>query len=397
MNETLIPGNLEEVKEPEIICCYCPPEEIIEPEIGCYCPPEEVIEVKGQIDETDCEVDESPLPLVECEEEDETRINQLSIDQANLMSELDLPDDITFDKTSIISELTKSGWKTSEIDEICDILEKAYNKEDLEYHKLIPADLLDRIYGDISYELPDANKEFLTREFLKDTIRSSAISNAIYEFEKEMSNVTKAINDPIGSLLSEQYDKVSDNYKIVLQKEYDDIKDTEPERAADIKELIDGYKDSHELNTLFEYITKKPSILNRAYKASTVEVCRLMNEFDKIFGKIEPKIKNSSIIFTALQKMKIHPDFYNPAVYLMMKSSLMMYHNCDNKTGSKLRAYQVYSHYMMNNFNTIDKVGDKAKDSITFKDNFMKLLTMVDNYVKSLQEEKPYKKKKNKR
>jgi hypothetical protein len=380
MNETLIPGNLEEVKEPEIICCYCSPEE--------------VIEVKGQIDETDCEVDESPLPLVE---EDETRINQLSIDQANLMSELDLPDDITFDKTSIISELTKSGWKTSEIDEICDILEKAYNKEDLEYHKLIPAGLLDRIYGDISYELPDANKEFLTREFLKDTIRSSAISNAIYEFEKEMSNVTKAINDPIGSLLSEQYDKVSDNYKIVLQKEYDDIKDTEPARAADIKELIDGYKDSHELNTLFEYITKKPSILNRAYKASTVEVCRLMNEFDKIFGKMEPKIKNSSIIFTALQKMKIHPDFYNPAVYLMMKSSLMMYHNCDNKTGSKLRAYQVYSHYMMNNFNSIDKVGDKAKDSITFKDNFMKLLTMVDNYVKSLQEEKPYKKKKNKR
>lgn len=122
-----------------------------------------------------------------------------------------------------------------------------------------------------------------------------------------------------------------------------------------------------------------------------------MNEFDKIFGKMEPKIKNSSIIFTALQKMKIHPDFYNPAVYLMMKSALMMYHNCDNKTGSKLRAYQVYSHYMMNNFNTIDKVGDKAKDSITFKDNFMKLLTMVDNYVKSLQEEKPYKKKKNKR
>jgi len=382
MNETLIPGNLEEVKEPEI---------------GCYCPPEEVIEVKGQIEETDCEVDESPLPPVECEEEDETKINQLSIDQANLMSELDLPDDITFDKTSIISELTKSGWKTSEIDEICDILEKVYNKEDLEYHKLIPAGLLDRIYGDISYELPDANKEFLTREFLKDTIRSSAISNAIYEFEKEMSNVTKAINDPIGSLLSEQYDKVSDNYKIVLQKEYDDIKDTEPERAADIKELIDGYKDSHELNTLFEYITKKPSILNRAYKASTVEVCRLMNEFDKIFGKMEPKIKNSSIIFTALQKMKIHPDFYNPAVYLMMKSALMMYHNCDNKTGSKLRAYQVYSHYMMNNFNTIDKVGDKAKDSITFKDNFMKLLTMVDNYVKSLQEEKPYKKKKNKR
>jgi hypothetical protein len=380
MNETLIPGNLEEVKEPEIICCYCPPEE--------------VIEVKGQIEETDCEVDECPLPPIE---EDETRINQLSIDQANLMSELDLPDDITFDKTSIISELTKSGWKTSEIDEICDILEKAYNKEDLEYHKLIPAGLLDRIYGDISYELPDANKEFLTREFLKDTIRSSAISNAIYEFEKEMSNVTKAINDPIGSLLSEQYDKVSDNYKIVLQKEYDDIKDTEPERAADIKELIDGYKDSHELNTLFEYITKKPSILNRAYKASTVEVCRLMNEFDKIFGKMEPKIKNSSIIFTALQKMKIHPNFYNPAVYLMMKSSLMMYHNCDNKTGSKLRAYQVYSHYMMNNFSTIDKVGDKAKDSITFKDNFMKLLTMVDNYVKSLQEEKPYKKKKNKK
>lgn len=379
MNETLISGNLEEVTEPEI-CCYCPPEE--------------VIEVEGKTETTDCEVDEHPLPPVE---EDETRINQLSIDQANLMSELDLPDDITFDKTSIISELVKSGWKTSEIDEICDILEKAYNKEDLEYHKLIPAGLLDRIYGDISYELPDANKEFLTREFLKDTIRSSAISNAIHEFEKEMSNVTKAINDPIGSLLSEQYDKVSDNYKIVLQKEYDDIKDTEPERAADIKELIDGYKDSHELNTLFEYITKKPSILNRAYKASTVEVCRLMNEFDKIFGKMEPKIKNSSIIFTALQKMKIHPDFYNPAVYLMMKSSLMMYHNCDNKAGSKLRAYQVYSHYMMNNFSTIDKVGDKAKDSITFKDNFMKLLTMVDNYVKSLQEEKPYKKKKNKR
>lgn len=380
-NETLISGNLEEVTEPVI---------------SCYCPPEEVIEVEGQIEATDCEVDEHPLPPVE---EDETRINQLSIDQANLMSELDLPDDITFDKTSIISELVKSGWKTSEIDEICDILEKAYNKEDLEYHKLIPAGLLDRIYGDISYELPDANKEFLTREFLKDTIRSSAISNAIHEFEKEMSNVTKAINDPIGSLLSEQYDKVSDNYKIVLQKEYDDIKDTEPERAADIKELIDGYKDSHELNTLFEYITKKPSILNRAYKASTVEVCRLMNEFDKIFGKMEPKIKNSSIIFTALQKMKIHPDFYNPAVYLMMKSALMMYHNCDNTTPktSKLRAYQVYSHYMMNNFSTIDKVGDKAKDSITFKDNFMKLLTMVDNYVKSLQEEKPYKKKKNKR
>ena len=285
MNETLISGNLEEVTEPEI---------------GCYCPPEEVIEVEGQIETTDCEVDEHPLPPVE---EDETRINQLSIDQANLMSELDLPDDITFDKTSIISELVKSGWKTSEIDEICDILEKAYNKEDLEYHKLIPAGLLDRIYGDISYELPDANKEFLTREFLKDTIRSSAISNAIHEFEKEMSNVTKAINDPIGSLLSVQYDKVSDNYKIVLQIEYDDIKDTEPERAADIKELIDGYKDSHELNTLFEYITKKPSILNRAYKASAVEVCRLMNEFDKIFGKMEPKIKNSSIIFMALQKM----------------------------------------------------------------------------------------------
>lgn len=250
--------------------------------------------------------------------------------------------------------------------------------------------------------------EFFSKTFINDIIVDSGIGIEIDNFNKEMEEATKGMDNITGLVIDEYTEELKDKFGTNLTDLADKVEEEDPEKAKKLRMISKAYQDATTMSSVLEMINKKPSLISNAYKDAYYHYNTQRDEFNKSFNT-NPRLKNIDVVRTSLLKNYACPNDIAECVTILIMNSIYArteivketYFDTDSMRDATryLRKFNnisdhVYAYYTLVGFVNLNFTAKRSKTVNDFAEYVLEVINTVLAYRIKVEEEKESKNKK---
>lgn len=212
---------------------------------------------------------------------------------------------------------------------------------------------------------------FCAKLLVDEFISNAQLDQAFVDFDQALAN---ELNIP--SLTDMYSDFLREQVEVELVKKAEELDETNPKAAANVRKFIEGFKESYQLNELTELVKTPGRLRTKLY--------RDLKMYNKITRNYRNKVSKSDFKFYDVDEIigvlcrfcETSEDTAKRLIILFCKSIA----NCDLDNDMEMA---VYVHYFVRNIKSLEFVDDNKKSEFTetLISNLKNVLSEIDSLV----------------
>lgn len=322
-------------------------------------------------------------------EDDCDNKNDMSIEDFNDVpaTELNVPDEditealmnqydnVSFnDATQLISVMNryKAGEKFNVFDALPDSLKAAIMKEAA------------------SVGANRSTINFFAKSFINDLVNNTYLDKEIHDFNEELKEALEPMNNIAGTLMDEYSDEVYDKFTTQLEAKAKEIKDEDPERAAQLIRISTNFNESLSLVRIIDTISITPSNINKAYKMARDNWNRVLNSYNEVISNVNPTPRQLDLCLGGLINAG-YPEDYSKTLVVLVADSIK------EAIEKNVLEEHIYAYYLSNALYNMSFTTNKSNTVKILTKSIDDIIGRIDDYMAPLKARNKKKNRKNKR
>lgn len=316
----------------------------------------------------------------ESKDENSDDDREMTIEEFNDVpaTELSVPDDVL---TSALME-KYDNVDTQDALKLIEVMNRYKSGEKFNVFEALPTSLKQAIAAEaMSVGADKATINFFAKSFINDLVNNTYLDEEIKDFNKELKEVLAPMNNIAGTIMDEYSDEVYHKFTNNLEDKANEIQDTDPDKANELREVSKAFNDAISLKRVCDIIEKTPSFINKAYKNARDNWTSFRNEYDKKVSLVNPSPRTIQYYETGLYNTKFSKD-YSPEY---MRTIIVLVAN------TVLRAVEentltehVYAYYASNAMYTIAFTANNSEVNNIVMNALNSIFEKVDEYMAPL-------------
>lgn len=316
----------------------------------------------------------------ESKDENSDDDREMTIEEFNDVpaTELSVPDDVL---TSALME-KYDNVDTQDALKLIEVMNRYKSGEKFNVFEALPTSLKQAIAAEaMSVGADKATINFFAKSFINDLVNNTYLDEEIKDFNKELKEVLAPMNNIAGTIMDEYSDEVYHKFTNNLEDKANEIQDTDPDKANELREVSKAFNDAISLKRVCDIIEKTPSLINKAYKNVRDNWTSFRNEYDKKVSLVNPSPRTIQYYETGLYNTKFSKD-YSPEY---MRTIIVLVAN------TVLRAVEentltehVYAYYASNAMYTIAFTANNSEVNNIVMNALNSIFEKVDEYMAPL-------------
>lgn len=316
----------------------------------------------------------------ESKDENSDDDREMTIEEFNDVpaTELSVPDDVL---TSALME-KYDNVDTQDALKLIEVMNRYKSGEKFNVFEALPDSLKQAIAAEaMSVGADKATINFFAKSFINDLVNNTYLDEEIKDFNKELKEVLAPMNNIAGTIMDEYSDEVYHKFTNNLEDKANEIQDTDPDKANELREVSKAFNDAISLKRVCDIIEKTPSLINKAYKNARDNWTSFRNEYDKKVSLVSPSPRTIQYYETGLYNTKFSKD-YSPEY---MRTIIVLVAN------TVLRAVEentltehVYAYYASNAMYTIAFTANNSEVNNIVMNALNSIFEKVDEYMAPL-------------
>ena len=317
---------------------------------------------------------------VESKDENSDDDREMTIEEFNDVpaTELSVPDDVL---TSALME-KYDNVDTQDALKLIEVMNRYKSGEKFNVFEALPTSLKQAISTEaMSVGADKATINFFAKSFINDLVNNTYLDEEIKDFNKELKEVLAPMNNIAGTIMDEYSDEVYHKFTNNLEDKANEIQDTDPDKANELREVSKAFNDAISLKRVCDIIEKTPSLINKAYKNARDNWTSFRNEYDKKVSLVSPSPRTIQYYETGLYNTKFSKD-YSPEY---MRTIIVLVAN------TVLRAVEentltehVYAYYASNAMYTIAFTANNSEVNTIVMNALNSIFEKIDEYMSPL-------------
>ena len=316
----------------------------------------------------------------ESKDENSDDDREMTIEEFNDVpaTELSVPDDVL---TSALME-KYDNVDTQDALKLIEVMNRYKSGEKFNVFEALPTSLKQAIAAEaMSVGADKATINFFAKSFINDLVNNTYLDEEIKDFNKELKEVLAPMNNIAGTIMDEYSDEVYHKFTNNLEDKANEIQDTDPDKANELREVSKAFNDAISLKRVCDIIEKTPSLINKAYKNARDNWTSFRNEYDKKVSLVNPSPRTIQYYETGLYNTKFSKD-YSPEY---MRTIIVLVAN------TVLRAVEentltehVYAYYASNAMYTIAFTANNSEVNTIVMNALNSIFEKIDEYMSPL-------------
>lgn len=316
----------------------------------------------------------------ESKDENSDDDREMTIEEFNDVpaTELSVPDDVL---TSALME-KYDNVDTQDALKLIEVMNRYKSGEKFNVFEALPDSLKQAIAAEaMSVGADKATINFFAKSFINDLVNNTYLDEEIKDFNKELKEVLAPMNNIAGTIMDEYSDEVYHKFTNNLEDKANEIQDTDPDKANELREVSKAFNDAISLKRVCDIIEKTPSLINKAYKNARDNWTSFRNEYDKKVSLVSPSPRTIQYYETGLYNTKFSKD-YSPEY---MRTIIVLVAN------TVLRAVEentltehVYAYYASNAMYTIAFTANNSEVNNIVMNALNSIFEKIDEYMAPL-------------
>ena len=316
----------------------------------------------------------------ESKDENSDDDREMTIEEFNDVpaTELSVPDDVL---TSALME-KYDNVDTQDALKLIEVMNRYKSGEKFNVFEALPDSLKQAIAKEaMSVGADKATINFFAKSFINDLVNNTYLDEEIKDFNKELKEVLAPMNNIAGTIMDEYSDEVYHKFTNNLEDKANEIQDTDPDKANELREVSKAFNDAISLKRVCDIIEKTPSLINKAYKNARDNWTSFRNEYDKKVSLVNPSPRTIQYYETGLYNTKFSKD-YSPEY---MRTIIVLVAN------TVLRAVEentltehVYAYYASNAMYTIAFTANNSEVNNIVMNALNSIFEKIDEYMAPL-------------
>lgn len=213
---------------------------------------------------------------------------------------------------------------------------------------------------------------FFAKSFINDLVNNTYLDKEIHDFNEELKEALEPMNNIAGTLMDEYSDEVYDKFTTQLEAKAKEIKDEDPEKAAQLLRISTNFNESLSLVKIIDVISRTPSNINKAYKMARDNWNRVLDSYNEAISNVNPAPRPLDLCLGGLINAG-YPEDYSKTLVVLVADSIK------EAIEKNVLEEHIYAYYLSN-----------ALYNMTFttnKSNTIKILTKsIDDIVSRIDE-----------
>lgn len=316
----------------------------------------------------------------ETKDEDTDDYEEMSIEEFNDVpaTNLSVPDEIL---TSVLMEKYDDVTSQDAL-KLIEVMNRYKSGEKFNVFEALPDSLKQAISAEaMSVGADKATINFFAKSFINDLVNNTYIDEEIKDFNKELTEVLSPMNNIAGTIMDEYSDEVYHKFTDKLEDKANEIQDTDPNKADELREISKAFNDAIALNRIHDAIDKTPSIINKAYKEARDSWNKFCDNYNKKISSVNPSPRPISYYETGLSNSGVfigYPDGYLRTVIVLVANSV------SNAIDRNTLIEQVYAYYASNAMYTIAFTANNSEVNTIVTNSLNSIAEKIDNYMAPL-------------
>lgn len=316
----------------------------------------------------------------ESKDENSDDDREMTIEEFNDVpaTELSVPDDVL---TSALME-KYDNVDTQDALKLIEVMNRYKSGEKFNVFEALPDSLKQAIAAEaMSVGADKATINFFAKSFINDLVNNTYLDKEIQDFNEELKEVLAPMNNIAGTIMDEYSDEVYHKFTNNLEDKANEIQDTDPDKANELREVSKAFNDAISLKRVCDIIEKTPSLINKAYKNARDNWTSFRNEYDKKVSLVSPSPRTIQYYETGLYNTKFSKD-YSPEY---MRTIIVLVAN------TVLRAVEentltehVYAYYASNAMYTIAFTANNSEVNNIVMNALNSIFEKIDEYMAPL-------------
>lgn len=311
---------------------------------------------------------------------EDTDDEEMSIEEFNDVpaTNLSVPDEIL---TSVLMEKYDDVTSQDAL-KLIEVMNRYKSGEKFNVFEALPDSLKQAISAEaMSVGADKATINFFAKSFINDLVNNTYIDEEIKDFNKELTEVLAPMNNIAGTIMDEYSDEVYHKFTDKLEDKADEIQDTNPDKADELREISKAFNDAIALNRIHDAIDETPSIINKAYKEARDSWNKFCDNYNKKISSVNPSPRPISYYETGLSSSGVfigYPDGYLRTIIVLVANSV------SNAIDKNTLTEQVYAYYASNAMYTIAFTANNSEVNTIVTNSLNSIVEKIDNYMSPL-------------
>lgn len=350
---------------------------------------EETITEVESFPEADVEIVENMDTIASEENTEIVDVNpeeiQPILDDDILVSELKVEDEDVVDK---IKE-EYGNIDDQDVLDIIDVMKRYQSGEKFNVYSSLPKILRDEI-DKSAMEVGVVDRStinFFAKNFINDLISNTYINKEFKNFQEELEEVTKPMDNVQGLIIDTYTDDLKTKFEDNMLEYSDKTKETDPEKSERFKRIAENFKASYTLSKIINSITEKPSLINRAYKDARDNFNKIQEQFDEKFKDSKPRVKSLKTVLAPLMFKLGYSDDMAKTFAVLINNSILA------ETSDGTMETHIYAYFVMLGFVNINLTANSSQLTKSLCEAILNIMNSIESYMTAINSSKKGKKK----
>lgn len=316
----------------------------------------------------------------ESKDENSDDDREMTIEEFNDVpaTELSVPDDVL---TSALME-KYDNVDTQDALKLIEVMNRYKSGEKFNVFEALPTSLKQAIAAEaMSVGADKATINFFAKSFINDLVNNTYLDEEIKDFNKELKEVLAPMNNIAGTIMDEYSDEVYHKFTNNLEDKANEIQDTDPDKANELREVSKAFNDAISLKRVCDIIEKTPSLINKAYKNARDNWTSFRNEYDKKVSLVSPSPRTIQYYETGLYNTKFSKDYspeYMRTIIVLVANTVL------RAVEENTLAEHVYAYYASNAMYTIAFTANNSEVNNIVMNALNSIFEKIDEYMSPL-------------
>lgn len=316
----------------------------------------------------------------ESKDENSDDDREMTIEEFNDVpaTELSVPDDVL---TSALME-KYDNVDTQDALKLIEVMNRYKSGEKFNVFEALPDSLKQAITAEaMSVGADKATINFFAKSFINDLVNNTYLDEEIKDFNKELKEVLAPMNNIAGTIMDEYSDEVYHKFTNNLEDKANEIQDTDPDKANELREVSKAFNDAISLKRVCDIIEKTPSLINKAYKNARDNWTSFRNEYDKKVSLVSPSPRTIQYYETGLYNTKFSKDYspeYMRTIIVLVANTVI------RAVEENTLTEHVYAYYASNAMYTIAFTANNSEVNNIVMNALNSIFEKIDEYMAPL-------------
>lgn len=218
---------------------------------------------------------------------------------------------------------------------------------------------------------------FFAKSFINDLVNNTYLDKEIHDFNEELKEALEPMNNIAGTLMDEYSDEVYDKFTTQLEAKAKEIKDEDPEKAAQLLRISTNFNESLSLVRIIDVISRTPSNINKAYKMARDNWNRVLDSYNEAISNVNPTPRPLDLCLGGLINAG-YPEDYSKTLVVLVADSIK------DAIDKNVLEEHIYAYYLSNALYNMTFTTNKSNTIKILTKSIDDIISRIDEYMTPL-------------